>query len=302
MTNRSFISASRNALWAAAFAAASSYAAAQGLELFDAPQFSGARITLQSAAPDLADYGFKDRAVSVVVRSGSWELCERAQFGGTCLALPVGRYERLPPALAMRIGSVRPLAAAAMPAGQIGAMPVPDSPGDTAPLTLYRDIGFSGRSLVVNTAIASLGSLGFNDDVSSLEIRRGRWQFCVGADYGGPCTVLGPGRHALSGSFHDGISSVRPVVGPNDQPLPAEGGVLLFEDIDFNGRELLLTQATRNLGDFSFNDRASSIDVLAGRWELCTDADHGGQCLVFGPGRYRLSNALHDRVTSLRPR
>ena len=289
-------------------------ALAQGIELYDVQRFGGERLTLEAAAGDLAEFGFKDRTNSVIVRKGQWEVCERPQFRGTCLTLSPGTYETMPTALTARIASVRPLAgnAALTAAPGFGAPPVPigQAPAgapvtaidEAPPLTLYRDAGFGGRSVPISGALANLGSLNFNDEASSLEIRRGRWQLCQNSDFGGQCMVLGAGRHELSGRFHDGISSLRPVFGPQDKPLPAGGGVLLYEDIDFNGRELLRTEATRNLGDFSFNDRVSSLEVLAGRWELCSNSDFGGTCLMFSPGRYRLDSTLGDRVSSLRPR
>ena len=114
--------------------------------------------------------------------------------------------------------------------------------------------------------------------------------------------MLGPGRYALSAPLHDSISSLRPVFGPGDQPLPRSGGVTLYEHADFTGRPLMRTEAVVNLKVLGFNDRASSIEVHAGRWELCSDAGFGGQCLLFEPGRYVLPPQLADRVSSLRPR
>jgi Beta/Gamma crystallin len=274
--------------------------AAAGIELFDAPGLGGERLSLEGEAFDLADFGFKDRTRSLVVRKGHWEVCERPQFRGTCLTLAVGTYETLPTALAARIGSVRPLAAMAV-APTVGAGPAAVTPEATA-LTLYRDAGLAGRRVAVDGAVPNLGGLDFNDEATSVDVRRGRWQLCIDADFGAPCLVLGPGRHELSGRFQDGVTSLRPVFGPQDQPLPASGGVVLYEDIDFNGRELLRLEPTRDLSAFSFNDRVSSIEVLAGRWELCSDAEFGGRCTVFGPGRHRLDGSLGDRVSSLRPR
>jgi uncharacterized protein YcfJ len=79
--------------------------------------------------------------------------------------------------------------------------------------------------------------------------------------------------------------------------------IVFYEHDDFNGRSFT---AERQIGDFSrfgFNDRASSIVVLRQRWEVCTDARFGGECVVVRPGRYpSLSSlGLNDRVSSVRP-
>ena len=169
---------------------------------------------------------------------------------------------------------------------------------EPAAITLYEHAGWAGRTFDFSGA-ASPGVGRFNDRASSVEVRRGRWQLCTDADFGGQCMVLGPGRHGLSGRFHDGISSVRRVVGANDEPLTPGAALVLYEHAGLQGRAVLIRGATPGLE--GFNDKASSIEVLEGQWQVCTDADYRGDCQIQAPGARNLQGAFHDRLSSVRP-
>jgi len=78
------------------------------------------------------------------------------------------------------------------------------------------------------------------------------------------------------------------------------GDVILFTDANFGGAEVALAGNMRALNDVGFNDRASSMIIREGRWELCEDSDFRGFCAVYGPGRYPGLDRMNDRVSSLR--
>lgn len=279
-----------------ALCAASAAAGAAPLELYEQPGFQGMALGLDRPLSQLADYGFDNRTRSVVVRSGQWELCTEPGWRGQCLVLGPGPHADLPPALQRHISSARPHA------GPPGA---PGSPADDtfarAAVVLYNDGGFRGPGLPVDGPVPSLGKLGMGDRVSSVEVRRGQWQICRDSHYEGTCVVLGPGRHHLSGGLHDEASSLRPVFGPGHQPLPAHGGLTLYEHGDFSGRELMVTAPVEYLGRSGFGDLASSVEVHAGLWQVCTDSVFHGRCITLGPGRHALSGGMHDRISSVRP-
>lgn len=298
----------RTARRAVLLIAATAAAAAEPprLDLHEQPSLAGARLRIDGAQPDLASYGWRDRARSLLV-VGRWEVCTQPQFRGSCLTLEPGRQDGLPPGMAARIASARPLDAAAGPTATASAGATPASaaaPTAPAALTLYQHGGFTGRQVDVHGAVERLGELkDFGDEASAVEIRRGRWQLCQHSGFEGRCIVLGPGRHVLSGSWNDELSSLRPVFGADDVPLPPGGGLTLYERADWTGRALLRTEATPGLGEFDFNDRAQSIEVHGGRWELCEDSQYRGRCTVFGPGRHLLAGTgLQREVTSLRSR
>ena len=82
----------------------------------------------------------------------------------------------------------------------------------------------------------------------------------------------------------------------------ASAQVTFFEHDGFHGRSFTSDRSVGDFARFGFNDRASSVIVRSGRWELCDDARFGGRCVVLRPGRYPSLSAmgLNDRVSSVR--
>jgi uncharacterized protein YcfJ len=90
------------------------HAAAQ-ITLYEDDGHRGRAFTTSEAVRNLANRGFNDRASSAVVGAGRWEVCENADFGGTCRVLRSGSYDSLR-ALGLndRISSLRPARQAAV--------------------------------------------------------------------------------------------------------------------------------------------------------------------------------------------
>jgi beta/gamma crystallin len=82
-----------------------------------------------------------------------------------------------------------------------------------AQVTLYKDDGFRGNHVTIDHTVDNFANSGFNDEMSSAEVRGGAWQVCTDAYFGGRCVVLRPGNYPSLGSMglNDQISSVRPV-------------------------------------------------------------------------------------------
>lgn len=78
--------------------------------------------------------------------------------------------------------------------------------------------------------------------------------------------------------------------------------VTLYEHDNFRGRSFTAERQVMNFERAGFNDRASSVQVVGGRWEVCEDARFRGQCVVLRPGRYPSLAAmgLNDRLSSVR--
>ena len=94
---------------AAAALAAAGHAAAQ-ITLYEHDGFRGRAITINDREWNLARSGFNDRASSVVVERGRWEVCENARFEGRCFILRRGSYPSLRElGLNDQVSSVRPL-------------------------------------------------------------------------------------------------------------------------------------------------------------------------------------------------
>ena len=64
-------------------------------------------MVFRDAVADLDPTGFNDRAASISVRDGTWEVCFDADFQGGCMRLAPGDYPRLDPPFSDSISSLR---------------------------------------------------------------------------------------------------------------------------------------------------------------------------------------------------
>jgi uncharacterized protein YcfJ len=79
--------------------------------------------------------------------------------------------------------------------------------------------------------------------------------------------------------------------------------VTFYEGEGFRGRAFAADRPIGNFADFGFNDRASSVVVDRGRWEVCEDAGFRGHCVVLRRGSYDSLRGLglENRISSVRP-
>jgi hypothetical protein len=75
------------------------------LVLFDERGFAGATRTIERDTPVLL--GFSNRAESVQVTGGSWEICDRPKFSGRCITITGNLQDLAPVGFANQIQSVR---------------------------------------------------------------------------------------------------------------------------------------------------------------------------------------------------
>lgn len=83
----------------------------------------------------------------------------------------------------------------------------------------------------------------------------------------------------------------------------ASAQVTFYEHEGFAGRSFTADRPVGNFERSGFNDRASSVIVRNGWWEMCDDRRFGGQCVTLRPGNYPnlAAMGLNDRVSSVRP-
>jgi uncharacterized protein YcfJ len=83
----------------------------------------------------------------------------------------------------------------------------------------------------------------------------------------------------------------------------ASAQVTFYEGDNFHGRAFTTSRSVENFARFGFNDRASSVVVDSGRWEVCDNARFGGRCVVLRKGSYPSLHALamNERISSVRP-
>lgn len=232
-------------LAAAAVLATLTHAAFAGeVSLFADNNFRGNHVTLDRDAPNLANFGFNDRASSVVVRSGRWLLCEHANFGGRCAEFGPGEYRELP-GFNDAVSSVRQIDGGGGGRWRDGDRDQDRGDGRGGDRGDWRDGDrgdrgdrgwhgggggdgwrgerggpevlmfpgprFAGQPIELSRDFRSLNDAGFNDRASSVIIREGRWEFCEHADFRGECVVLGPGRYDFLEQMNNRISSMRRV-------------------------------------------------------------------------------------------
>ena len=186
----------KRTLLAAALLLAGASASAAELTLFGQDNFEGRRVRANDSIVNLANSGFNDRASSVIIRDGVWELCDDAYFRGRCVTLRPGRYASLREiGLDNRVSSAREMGGWGPPPGQGNG-----GWGGGARAILYSNPDFRGERFVVDdNVLPDLANSGFNDRAQSLRIERGYWIFCSDAGFQGTCRTFGPGSYATLG-------------------------------------------------------------------------------------------------------
>jgi hypothetical protein len=182
-----------------------------------------------------------------------------------------------------------------------------------AEIVVYKQPNFAGEALTLRDDMANLANRGFLDQISSIDVKSGQWQVCTQPDFKGDCVVLERGTYPrLEQALNHRIESVREVTRYADRGRDRDdryagtrrysrnAAVELFGAPDFRGRTMTLDRDAETLFDGRFDQRAASLVIHEGTWQLCTDPGYEGVCRVFEPGSYENLGRLHKRVGSLR--
>lgn len=197
--------------------AIAAHASAQ-VTFYEHDSYQGRSFTTQRAVEDFGQFGFNDRASSVVVkgnRSDRWEVCEDGRFSGRCVVLRPGEYPSLSAmGLNDRVSSVRAVERNARVESDRYA-PLPPPP-QVSQVVFYEDEGFQGRSFISAGDVASFRRNGFSDHASSVIVRGSRsdrWEVCEERRFRGRCVVLRPGQYPSLAAMglNDRVSSIRAV-------------------------------------------------------------------------------------------
>src|SRR5688572_15908911 len=169
-------------------------------------------------------------------------------------------------------------------------------------ITVYEHPDFRGDSVTFRDAVPDLRQHGLNDQISSIDVDGNQaWEVCRDVNYEGGCRVFqGTIDDLRSEGWNDRISSMRAVgfargnsnrggVWNNGRGNSNRGGVwnnssgnrnsrlVLFDRPNFRGdaRDVL---DSSNLG--SLGNRARSIQVYGGTWELCDGSSRNARCVT----------------------
>jgi beta/gamma crystallin len=173
-------------------------------------------------------------------------------------------------------------------------------------ITVYRDENFRGRSATFQSDVPNLRRYDLNDRITSLRIAPGEsWEACEDTDYRGPCQIFSRDERDLRRlGWTDRISSLRRVRGgPGRFPVPpiTKGGIVLYDEPGFRGNTISIGDPVEDLRDRNFNDRAESVRVVSGTWEVCVDQDFRN-CQTLDRDFADLSSlGLRKRISSIRP-
>lgn len=144
-------------------------------------------------------------------------------------------------------------------------------------ITVFRDENFRGQSATFRQDIPDLRQFGLNDRISSLTVAPGEfWEACESPNYQGRCVVFSNEERNLGNSgWTDKISSLRRVRGGGGgggyPPPLGKYGIVLYDEPLFRGRSVSVKDSVDNLRSVNFHDRAESVRVVSGTWELCSE-------------------------------
>jgi hypothetical protein len=264
-----------------------------GLTIFADRHFRGRSATLRDDTPDLRSIGLNDAARSLRAGPGEqWEVCEHAGYRGRCVVVSGSEADL------RRSDWDRTISSARRVRGGGGGIrpPIQPLPGG---LELFSRTGFAGDRRAFTGAQPDLRRAGFNDLAQSVRIgARETWEVCVDANFRN-CRVVNTDWENLSDlGMSRRISSVR--------PWPHGGGsgsgqmyIVLYDDRGYRGRSHRVDRASSVL--LTFANRAESVQVMGGSWELCDRTGFSGRCAVVSSNVPDLASVgLRNRVASAR--
>lgn len=186
-------------------------------------------------------------------------------------------------------------------------------------ITVFVDVFYRGQSATFREDVPDLGEFRLAGRTSSLQVAPGEaWEVCEQAEYRGRCQVFSEVEPDLrQHGWNDRVRSMRRVRGGGYYPpgpgypqpgypqpgpgYPANAGIVLFSETNFQGDTRGFDREVTDLQEYGFNDRARSVRVLWGTWEICRDNYFRNCRLISGDesnlDRYNLSR----RLSSLRP-
>lgn len=180
----------------------------EGIEMYSARNFGGERFMVRRDMRQLNRNTFDDRAASLIVRGGQWEVCQHPDFGGRCQVFTRGEYPNLERAFTRSITSVRQVGGDHGPGR--GRDDRDDGYGRRDGVELFSNPGFGGERFQVRQDVRQLGPNSFDDRAASVIVYSGEWAFCQHPNFAGQCVTYGPGRYDLGGLSNQ-VTSIRRV-------------------------------------------------------------------------------------------
>ena len=182
-----------------------------------------------------------------------------------------------------------------------------------AEIRVYKQPNFSGESLTVTGEVRDFSSRKFQDQISSIVVRSGRWELCSRPNFGGDCMILERGEYPrLDEKLYHRVESARLVEsraeGPRDRYAGdrprrhrGEASVIeLYSRADFEGRTARIDEDRETLAGTRLDRRVFSAIVTDGSWQVCTQPGFRGYCRVLEPGQYPDLGRMSGQIASVR--
>ncbi len=295
---------------------------------------SGRSLVLNRDTPKLKKMNFSGNAMSMTVSGGQWEVCDTNQYNGQCEVFGPGQYNFGIFNWGNKIKSVRRVRsntptitlyarenmkgenhtyARSVPrikdiATNDFAHSVKINGGEWV---LCADSGGKGKCETVRRDMPNLRSIGLAGSISSL-YRARKWNngldgsddHAGGGSYaGGGYAGGGSGYGADDGRYNGGRNgSDDRRYGDDRRYNNREPQIVLFEGYNFNGPRITVDTETSSLLNSGFSNRASSVRILSGTWELCDGTGFTKTCREVSRDERDLSRiGLDSVITSVRP-
>jgi hypothetical protein len=186
-------------------------------------------------------------------------------------------------------------------------------------ITVYEDPDFRGDRASFDNEVADLRQYGLNDRISSIELYGNQaWEVCRDVNFSGPCQIVNGSMDDLrADGWNDRISSMRAVGyarndnrggwwgnngnGRNSNRANRQARLVFYNQTNFRGQSQDLFNNSGNLG--SMGDRARSVQVYGGTWELCdgSGSSRNSRCVTVSQSISDLrSLGLRNGVSSAR--
>ena len=260
------------------------------LILYSGVNYSGEVREIYDPIYALPDLQFNDRARSIAVLSGQWEVCQHSDFTGRCVFL---RYDV--PDLAWygldgEISSVRPVYE--YTDAEHGLMFVRDDNGYIRYVDNER-YGYDTYSYGYGASTSiQVYHYGYSPDYR----RYGYYDPRLGYD------PYGFGWYGYSQPYYSSTYYRRERPPLRGHYGARDAAVTLYTDSYDRGASLGLNRGIRDLSRYRFNDNVSSIQIRSGKWEVCEHANYQGRCQIVDASVDKLNGLrLNDNISSIRP-
>ena len=260
------------------------------LILYSGANYSGEVREIYDPIHALPNLQFNDRARSIAVLAGQWEVCQHSDFTGRCVFLRYDVPDLAWYGLAGEISSVRPVYE--YTDAEHGLMFVRDENG----YIRYVDDEQYGYDTYSYGYGASTSIQVYHYGYSPEYRRYGYYDPRLGYD------PYGFGWGGYSRPYYSSTYYRRERPPLRGHYGARDASVTLYTDSYDRGASLGINRGIRDLSRYRFNDNVSSIQIRSGQWEVCEHANFQGRCQIIDASVDRLNGLrLNDNISSIRP-